>query len=94
MNTIVLDKETFAWSVQHLLEQAANGGVKLLDSAGKTVAFCLPPSDKEAWIYAEANLDIDENIDEVRQALSRSGGITTAELLRRAAAAAKEAAEK
>jgi hypothetical protein len=92
MNTIILDNETSAWSVQHLLEQAANGGVKLLDRSGKTVAFCLPPSDREAWIYAEAHLDIDEHIDEVREALARGNGITTEELLRRAEAAAKKAA--
>jgi hypothetical protein len=94
MNTLVLSPDTASLSIKHLLKRASHGGVELRDTEGNIVAFVLSPSDREAWIYAEANLDIDQHIDEVREALSRRGGVTTTQLLEKAIAAAEESSPK
>jgi hypothetical protein len=94
MNTLVLSPDTASLSIEHLLKRASDGGVELRDTEGNIVAFVLSPSDREAWIYAEANLDIDQHIDEVREALSRRGGVTTTQLLEKAIAAAEESSPK
>ena len=54
------------------------------------MAYVLSPVDREALIYAEAKLDLGQHRDEVKQALSRRGGITTKQLLEKAQAAAQQ----
>ena len=90
MNTLVLDSETAKLSLEHLLKQLGKGGVEVRDAQGKIVAVVLGPTDHEAWTYAEANLDLNQHLDQVRQALARRGGITTAQLLSNAALAAEK----
>ena len=55
-----------------------------------------PPltAEREAMIYEEARRDIVEHWDEFQRALSRRGGVTTEELLRKAAEAAQQAAKQ
>jgi len=91
MNTLVLDPETAKISLEHLLKQLGNGGVQVRDAQGNIVAVVLGPTDREALTYLEANLDLDQNMDQVRKALQRRGGVTTAQLLANAAAAAEKA---
>jgi len=86
MNTIVLNDSTAHLSISHLLLQVQSGAVEVRDAAGKVVALVLSPTDHQAWSYAEANLDLDQHREEVRQALSRRGGVTTEHLLKNAAA--------
>jgi hypothetical protein len=50
----------------------------------------LPPS-QEARIYAKAQRDVSENIDEVRQAIARDDGVSTVQLLIDAHSAASTA---
>lgn len=94
MNSLVLDSETAKLSLEQLLQQLGNGSVEVKDSAGKVLAVLIGPVDKEALTYAEAHLDIDRNIAQVRRALGRRDGITTEQLLARAAAAGDEAARQ
>lgn len=91
MNTIILNAETANLSIEHLLKRASEGGVEVQDGNGKVLAFVLSPDDREALTYAEANFDINQNLDQVRSALGRRGGITTAELLEKAAQATDKA---
>lgn len=93
MNSLVLDSETAKLPLEHLLQQLGNSGVEIKDSAGKVLAVILGPMDKEGLTYAEANLDIDRHIDQVRRALGRRDGITTSQLLDNAAAAGDKAAQ-
>jgi hypothetical protein len=93
VNNLILSNETANLSIQHLLTQANDGGVAVRDAKGKVIAFVLSPTDREAWTYAEAHLDLDQNIEQVRRALGRRGGITTAELLAKAALAEKQASQ-
>lgn len=53
----------------------------------------LPPS-KLARIYAQANLDLNEHRAEVAEAIARTGGVSTVELLVNARTAAARAVEK
>ncbi len=94
MNSLVLDSETAKLPLEYLLRQLGNGGVEVKDSAGKIIAVILGPMDKEALTYAEANLDIDQHLDQVRQTLGRREGISTSQLLEKAALAAEEAAQE
>jgi hypothetical protein len=94
MNTLVLNTETAKLSIEYLLDQVSNGGVEVRDAQGNVLAFVLTPGDREAWTYAEANVDLNENQEQVRQALGRRGGLTTAELLAKAALSAEQAAQK
>lgn len=93
MNTIVLNAETATLSIGALLKKVGEGGVEVRDVEGNVVAFVLSPTDREAWTYAEANMDLNENIEQVRAALGRRGGVTTAQLLANAALAAEKAAQ-
>jgi hypothetical protein len=88
VNSIVLTPETAQLSIAHLLSQVGDGGVELRNDKGELVAVVLSPTDREAWAYAEAQRDFDQHREEIEQAMSRRGGVTTAELLRKAAAAA------
>ena len=88
MNTFVLNPETAGTSVQEFLSQIANGNITVLDGEGNTLAYVLSPAAREEMIYADAQRDLDLHRDEVRQALGRRTGITTAELLNRARTAA------
>ena len=92
MNTFVLNAQTMNLPIGQLLTQVGDGGVEVRDDAGKVVAFLLSPTDREAWTYAEANLDLSQNAAEVRQALGRRSGVTAAQLLQNAIAAAANAA--
>ncbi len=93
MNTLVLNAETSTLSIGALLKKVSEGGVEVRDAEGNLVAFVLSPTDREAWTYAEANLDLNQNIEQVRAALGRRGGVTTAQLLANAALAAEKAAQ-
>jgi hypothetical protein len=94
MNTLVLNSETANLSIEHLLKQAIAGGVEVRDAQGNIMAFVLSPTDREAWTYAQANMDLDQNLDQVRRALGRRGGVTTAQLLANARMAAEKAAHQ
>jgi hypothetical protein len=87
MTSIVLNSETAKLQLSQLLQQLGTGGVEVRDSHGKIVAMILGPADKEALTYAEAMADLAQNRDKVRGAVGRRDGITTSELLARAAAA-------
>ena len=91
MNTIVLNAETSRLSIEHLLRQAEGGGVQVQDANGKIVALVMSPADQEALTYIEAIFELHRNKDKIRAASTRRGGITTAELLQKAEAAAKQA---
>jgi len=91
MNTFILNAETSGLSIEHLLKQAEGGGVQVQDANGKVVAFVLPPADHEALTNLEAIFERYSSSDQLRDALKRSGGITTAELLSRAELAAQQA---
>jgi hypothetical protein len=88
MNSLILNTETAKLSLEDLLGQLGNGGVEVKDFEGRVIAVIVGPIDKEALTYAEANIDIDRNIEQVRRALGRRGGITTSQLLAKAKAAA------
>jgi hypothetical protein len=94
MNTLVLDSTTAKWSLEHLLTQIGSGGVEVRDASGNIVAVVLGPTDQEAVTYAEASICLNQHRDQVRQALTRRGGITTSELLAKAAAAADQVAQQ
>jgi hypothetical protein len=91
MNTIVFNSETANLSLEHLVNRLNDGGFEIRDQQGNVVALMLSPAEQEALTYAEARLDLDKNREQVRQALGRSGGISTAELLKKAALAAEKA---
>jgi hypothetical protein len=84
MNSFVLTTESANLSIAHLLSQAGSGGVTVRNEAGQMVAVVLSSGDYEALTYAEAERDFELHREEVEQAMSRSGGIATAELLRKA----------
>ena len=86
MSTFVLNAETASLSIGHLLNQVGKGGLEVRDDHGNIVAFVISPGDHEALTYAEAQVDLNENTDQVRQALGRLDGITTSQLLEKAAA--------
>ena len=94
MKTLILNAETANLSIEHLLKEASEGGLELRDGLGNIVAIVVSPSDREALTYAEAKLDLDQHRDQVRRALARRGGITTSELLSKAAFAEKKAAQQ
>lgn len=94
MNTLVLNAETAKLSVEHLLKRANEGGIEVQDGNGNLLAFVLSPNDREALTYAEANFDLNQNIDQVRKALGRRGGITTAELISKAVQAVEKASRQ
>ena len=94
MNTLVLDSTTAKLSLEHLLTQLGSGGVEVRDALGNIVAVVLGPTDQEALTYAEASIYLDQHGDQVQQALARRGGITTSQLLAKAAAAADQAAQQ
>jgi hypothetical protein len=91
MTTFELNSETSGLSIEHLLKQVGDDGVQVRDAKGNIVALVFSPRDHEALTYAEAHLDLNEHVDQVRQALGRRDGITTTELLEKAALAAKAA---
>jgi hypothetical protein len=90
MNTFVLTAETADSSVETLLKQAAAGGVEVRDLEGNVLAYVLSPEDREAWTYAEANLELNEHRDEVHRALARRGVVTTKQLLAKATAVSRQ----
>jgi hypothetical protein len=90
MNTLVLTSESANLSIAHLLKQVDSGGVEVQDSEGRVVAFVLSPTDRQAWTYAEAALDLSQHPDEISRALQRTDGVTTSELLQNAASAVKK----
>lgn len=93
MKTIVLDSQSSNLSVMQFLKGIGEDGARVLDSIGNTIAFVVSPADRDALAYAQAISDIEKNIDQVRRALSRQGGITTSELLARAEEAARRKSE-
>ena len=90
MNTFILSPQTAKSPVEDLLTQVASGGVEVLDPEGNVLAYVLSPVDREALIYAEAKLDLDQHREQVREAMQRRGGVTTAQLLENARAAAQK----
>jgi hypothetical protein len=93
MTTFELNAKTANLSIGHLLEQVQKGGLEVRDSQGKILAFVLSPTDQEALTYAEANIYLDAHKDQIQRALGRRGGITTSELLAKAASAAEKASQ-
>ena len=91
MNTFVLDSQTASLPISDLVTQASNGGVQVHDAHGKVVVYILSPADKEAWTYAEAHLELDRHRSEIEEAVKRKSGITTKELLAKAANLARPA---
>ncbi len=89
MTSIILDSTTAQLPLQQLLQQLSSGGIEVRDKEGNVVAIIVSPLDKEAIIYAEAKLDLAQNREQVRRALGRRDGISTSELLKRAAGAEK-----
>jgi hypothetical protein len=89
MNTLVLTAENANLPIAFLLEKVDNGSVEVRNAEGVIVAFVMSPADHQAWMYAEANLDLDKHREQIEAALQRRGGVTTAELLAKAAAAAE-----
>jgi hypothetical protein len=87
MTSIILDSETGKLQLSQLIQQLGTGGVEVRDSHGKIIAMILAPTDKEALTYAEAMVDLAQNRDQMRAALGRRDGVTTSELLAKAAAA-------
>ena len=91
MQSFVLGDQTAAMSIEGLVQQAAVGGVEVRNQAGEVVAYVLPPNDRDAWLYAEARIDFEEHRAEIEAACARRGGVTTAELLAKAAALTERA---
>ena len=89
MNSFVLTSESANLPIGHLLAQASEGSLTVQNENGEVVAIVLSPADFEALTYAEAERDFELHRDEIAQALARKGGITTAELLRRAESAGR-----
>ena len=87
LQTFVLSDNTASQPVGPILQQAASsGGIEVRDGNGKTVAYVLPADNREAWLYAEAQIYFEQHKNEIETAGDRDGGITTAELLKKAAA--------
>lgn len=84
MNTIILSTETANLPIGQLLEQVDRGGVEVRDTASNVLAFVLSPVDHQSWVYSEAHRELEEHQHEVRQALERRGGVTTAQMLEKA----------
>jgi hypothetical protein len=92
MQTFVLGDQSTSMSIEGLIQQAAGGGVEVRDQAGQVVAYVLRPADRDAWLYAEARVYFNEHRTEIEAAGARRGGVTTAELLAKAAAVEDQAA--
>ena len=93
MTTIVLNAETSGLSLGQLLQQASQGEIRIQDSSGKVVAVVMPPVERDELTRLIEIFDRSWNDKKNSGAAERRGGITTAELLRRAEAAAKQATE-
>lgn len=91
MQTFVLTDQTASQSVEGLIRQAAGGGVEVRDQTGQVVAYVLSPADRDSWLYAEARMYFVEHRSEIEAAGARRGGVTTAELLAKAAALGDQA---
>jgi hypothetical protein len=93
LQTFVLSENTASQPVGPFIQQAATGrGVEVRDGNGKVVAYVLPAHDEEAWLSAESQIYFEQHKNEIEAAGDRDGGITTAELLKKAAAFAPPAA--
>jgi hypothetical protein len=90
MNTFVLTPETEGVPVQSLLRQAGSGGVEIRDPDGKVLGYLLAANNPESSAYVEASRELDQHEEEIREASQRRGGVSTAELLRRADEAAQQ----
>jgi hypothetical protein len=90
MNSFVLGPDTANLTVGQFLSQASPGGLEVRNERGDVMAFVLSPADYEAFTYAEAERDFELHRAEVEAAMARRGGVTTAELLRKAADAAQQ----
>ena len=90
MTTIVLNAETSGLSIEHLLQQASQGEVQIQDTSGKVVAVVMPPVERDELTRAMEIFERSWNDKQRSEASERRGGITTAELLRRAEAAEKQ----
>ncbi|MDX1948581.1 MAG: hypothetical protein SFU86_24555 [Pirellulaceae bacterium] len=91
MQTLVLSDQTAAISLGGLIEKSAGEGLEVRDQNGKVVAYLLSPDNRGAWLYAQARLDFEEHRQEIELALTRKGGISTAELLAKAVALGESA---
>ena len=87
MNTFIFSPQTANVPIHDLLSQVANGSVEILDVDGNIIAYVLSPDDRGKLTYAEARLDFDQHREEVSNATSRRGGITTKQLLENAKSA-------
>jgi len=94
MTTITLGPETEGLSIEHLLKQVSKGGVELRDADGNILAFVLSPTDQEALAYFEAHIYLDQNQQQVEEALRRHDGSTTSQLLQNAVLAAEKSQQR
>jgi hypothetical protein len=91
----LLSEQTASLPVGPLLEQATSGrGVEVHDTKGNVVAYVLPANDADVWLYAEARVYFAQHREEIEAAGRRKGGVTTAELLAKAAALAEQSKDQ
>ena len=91
MQTFILSQQNADTPVESLIKQAAAGGVEVRNAAGKTVAYVIPADNPDARLYAEAREYFGKHRAEFDAVRGRRTGISTAELLTKAAASAAEA---
>ncbi|HZL88490.1 MAG TPA: hypothetical protein VFB96_08980 [Pirellulaceae bacterium] len=92
LSTVTLGSESAALPFGQVVEQAREGGIQVKDASGNVVAFVLPPNNLGAWTEAELVREIAEHRDEIRAAMQRGGGATTAQMLEKARQAASQPA--
>jgi hypothetical protein len=84
MNSFVLGPDTSQLTVGQFIAQAAPGGLEVRNERGEILAFVLSPADVELLTYADAERDFALHRPLIEEALSRNGGSSTAEMLRKA----------
>ncbi len=87
MSTFVLGSETGNMSARDFLAQMEGGDITVIDGNGSPVAYLMSPAARTEIIYAEAQRDLDLHRDEFNAAKISRDGVTTKEMLARAAEA-------
>lgn len=91
MKTVQLDRETAKQTVEDLVSAARTEAVRIHDPEGKVAFLVVPTDNHEDLAYAMGYLDMIRHKDEILEAQSRKGGITTKELLEKCEKAARDA---
>jgi len=92
LEIVVLGTLAVVWiSLMSILDAVRAGDAMILPRRRHTLTRA--PNEAEAETYLEANLDLDRHKAEVRQAIERKGGVTTAQLLTNLESAAKESGQ-